>query len=54
MLGRPGFNPSSSYPKDSKMILNATLLYTQVYKVRIKGKVEQSRERNSVFLYSSV
>ena len=42
--GRPGFNPRSSHTKDSKMVLDASLLNTQHYKVRIKGKVEQSRE----------
>ena len=29
------------------MVLDASLLKTQHYKVRIKGKVEQSRERSS-------
>ena len=29
------------------MVLDAALLYTQHYKVRIKGKVEQSREMSS-------
>ena len=29
------------------MVLDASLLNTQHYKVRIKGKVEQSRERSS-------
>ena len=29
------------------MVLDATLLHTQYYKVRIKSKVEQSRERIS-------
>ena len=29
------------------MVLDATLLNTQHYKVRIKGKVEQSRKRSS-------
>ena len=29
------------------MVLDATLLNIQHYKVRIKGKVEQSRERSS-------
>ena len=42
--GRPGFNPRSSHTKDSKMVLDAALHNTQHYKVRIKGKVEQSRE----------
>ena len=31
-------------PKTQKMVLNAALLNTQHYKVRIKGKMEQSRE----------
>ena len=31
-------------PKTQKMVLDAALLNTQDYKIRIKGKVEQSRE----------
>ena len=31
-------------PKTEKMVLDATLLNTQHYKVRIKGKEEQSKE----------
>ena len=31
-------------PKTQKMVLDATLFNTQHYKVRIKGKVDQSRE----------
>ena len=31
-------------PKTLKMVLDATLLNTQHYKVRFKGKEEQSRE----------
>ena len=34
-------------PKTQKMVLDAYLLNTQYYKVRIKGKVEQSRKRSS-------
>ena len=30
-----------------KMVLDATLLNTQHYKVKIKGTVEQSKERSS-------
>ena len=41
-------------PKTQKMVLDAALLNTQHYKVRIKGKVEQSRAWSSVFLYTSV
>ena len=31
-------------PKTQKMVLDASLLNTQCYEVRIKGKVDQSRE----------
>ena len=34
-------------PKTQKMVLDAALLYTQHYKVMIKGKVEQSRKWSS-------
>ena len=50
----PGFNPKSSQPKTQKMVLDATLLNTQHYKVRIKGKVEPSRERSSAVPYTLV
>ena len=36
------------------MVLGAAYLNTQYYKVRIKGKVEQSREYSSAFPYPSV
>ena len=36
--------PGRVIPKTQKMVLDASLLNTQHYKVRIKGKVEQSRE----------
>ena len=39
--------PGRVIPKTQKMVLDATLLNTQHYKVRIKGKVEQSREWSS-------
>ena len=39
--------PGQVIPKTQKMVLVATLLYIQNYKVGIKGKVEQSRERSS-------
>ena len=41
-------------PKTLKMVLDTCLVNTQRYKVRIKGKVEQSRERSSVLPYTSV
>ena len=37
-----------------KMVLDTSLLNTQKYKVHIKGKVEQSRERSSALPYTSV
>ena len=36
------------------MVLDAALLYTQRYKVRIKGKVEQSKEKSIATPYTSV
>ena len=36
------------------MVLDATLLNNQHYKVEIKGKVEQPRERSSTLHYTLV
>ena len=36
------------------MVLDGVLLSTQYYKVRMKGKVEQSREWSSALPYTSV
>ena len=36
------------------MVLDISLLNTQYYKVRIKGKVEQSKERSNALSYPSV
>ena len=36
------------------MVLDASLLNTQHYKVRIKDKVEQSRERNNALPFNLV
>ena len=41
-------------PKTQKMVLDSTQLNTQHYKVRIKGKVEQSREWSRAFHYTSI
>ena len=54
MAGDQGSIPDRVIPKAQKMVLNASLLNTQHYKVCIKGKVEQSRESSSAFLYTSV
>ena len=41
-----GSIPGRVIPKTQKMVLDASLLNTEHYKVRIKGKVVQSRERS--------
>ena len=45
--GDLGSKTSRIIPKTLKMVLDTYLLNTQQYKVRIKSKVEQSRERSS-------
>ncbi len=52
--GDMGSIPGRVIPKAKKMVLDASLLNTQHYKVRIKGKVEQSRERSSALPYTLV
>ena len=52
--GDQGSIPGRVIPKTQKMVLDATLLNTQHYKVWIKGKVEQSKERSSTLPYTSV
>ena len=47
--GDQGSIPGRVITNTQKMVLDATLLSTQHYKVRIKGKVEQSREKSSTF-----
>ena len=49
-----GFNLRLSYQRLKKLVLDASLLNTQHYKAWIKGKVEQSKERNSALLSTSV
>ena len=46
--------PSRLIPKTIRMVLDTSLLNTHQYKVHIKGKVEQSRERSTALPYSSV
>ena len=53
-LGNLGSIPGWVIPKTQKMVLDATLLNIQYYKVRIKGKVEQSKERSSTHPYTLV
>ena len=52
--GDLGSIPGRVIPKTQKMVLYASLLNTQHYKLRIKGKVEQSRERSSALPYTLV
>ena len=40
--------------KTLKMVLDTSLFNTQQYKVRIEGKVEQSRERSSGIPYTTM
>ena len=49
-----GSTPGCVIPKTLKMVLDTSLLNTQRYKVYIKGKVEQSRERSSALPYTLV
>ena len=49
-----GSIPDLVIPKTLKMVLDTFLLNTQQYKVRIKGKVEQARERSSALPYTLV
>ena len=46
--------PGRVIPKTLRMVLDTFLLNTQQYKVHIKDKVEQSRERSSALPYTSV
>ena len=52
--GDRGSIPGRVIPKTQKIVLDTPLLNTQQYKVRIKGKVEQSKEGSSVLSYSSM
>ena len=52
--GDLGSIPGRVIPKTLKMELDTTLLNTQHYKVRFKGKVEQSREWSSALPYTVV
>ena len=52
--GDLGSIPGCIIPKTLKMVLDTFLLNTQQYQVRIKGKVEQSREKSSALPYTLV
>ena len=53
-LGDLGSILSRVIPKTQKMVLDTAFLNNQHFKVWIKGKVEQSRERSSAFPYTLV
>ena len=52
--GDRGSVPGRVISKTLKIVLDTSLPNTQHYKVRIMGKVEQSKERSSAFPYTSV
>ena len=52
--GDQGLVPGRVILKTLKMLLDTSLLNSLHYKVRIKGKVEQSREWSSTLPYTSV
>ena len=52
--GDRGLIPGRIIPKTLEMVLDTSLLNTQQYKVRIKGKLEKSRERSSALPYTEV
>ena len=52
--GDQGSIPGRVIPKTFKMVHDTSLLNTQLYKVRIKGKVEQSRKKCRALPYTSV
>ena len=52
--GDQGSIPGRVIPKTQKMIFDAALFSSQHYKVRIKGKVEHSREWSCAFPYTTV
>ena len=52
--GDKGSIPGLVIPKTQNMLLDAPLLNTQHHKLKIKGKIEQSREWSSTLPYTSV
>ena len=52
--GNLGSIPGSVIPKTFKMVFDTSFFNTQQYKVRMKGKVEQSKEKSSALPYTTV
>ena len=53
-LGYKCIIPGRVIPKTQKIVLDTSLFNNQNYKVRIKGKVREFKERNRVLPYNSV
>ena len=53
-LGDRGSIPGRVIAKTQKIVLDSALLNTQHYKIRIKGKVEQSKKWSSASFYIPV
>ena len=52
--GDLGSIPGQVIPKTQKMVLDSALFSTQIFKVRIKSKVKQSRKWSSALPNTSV
>ena len=52
--GDLGSIPARVIPKTQKLVLDVSLLNSQHYKIRIKGKVEQCKEKSSTLPYTLV
>ena len=52
--GDLGSIPGRVIPKTQKLVLDFALFNTQHYRVKIRDKMEQSRERDSALPYTSV
>ena len=52
--GDRGWIPGRVIPKTQNMALDISLINTQYYKIHIKGKGEQSKERSSALPYTLV
>ena len=51
--GDLGSIPGHNIPKSLKIVLDTSLLKAQHYKVRIKGKVEQSTKGRQLYLHNN-
>ena len=49
-----GHSQVESYQRLKNMVLDTSLINTQHYKVGIRGRVEQSKDRSNTLSYTSV